>query len=339
MSEDATLICDGPADNVSHWGAAAMELKWLDDYIALIETGTFSAAAERRHVSQPAFSRRIQMLEEWLGVTLVDRARKPLQLTPVAAENQAAFRSLVTGIYEFRAVLKSESLSSGGITIAAQHSLAGSVLPALLERLHSLDAEQNFRLRSEDRVESVALLMRGEAQILVAYETPQAACGISPQLARRHLLGRDSMRFVASPALRKSLAGTQPGDPLPLLCFPPDSFFGQLVRAQALPDLMRRRAVVVRCVSEFAMGLRELALIGQGAAWLPESLIADDLRQGRLLPIKQLGLAVPMEVALYLSLQAGEKTAALLRRVDALMASAPLVIRRATHATRREAAS
>mgnify|MGYP001024943323 CR=1 FL=1 len=82
-----------------------MELKWLDDYIALIETGTFSAAAERRHVSQPAFSRRIQMLEEWLGVTLIDRSRKPLQFTPVAADNQAAFRNLVARIYEFRAAL------------------------------------------------------------------------------------------------------------------------------------------------------------------------------------------------------------------------------------------
>jgi LysR family transcriptional regulator, hypochlorite-specific transcription factor HypT len=43
-----------------------MELKWLDDYLALIETGSFSAAAEKRHVSQPAFSRRIQMLESGL---------------------------------------------------------------------------------------------------------------------------------------------------------------------------------------------------------------------------------------------------------------------------------
>jgi len=96
-----------------------MELKWLDDYIALLETGSFSAAAERRHVSQPAFSRRIQMLEDWLGVTLIDRTRKPLQFTPVAKDNQLAFRSLVARIYEFRAVLKSESLDSAGITIAA----------------------------------------------------------------------------------------------------------------------------------------------------------------------------------------------------------------------------
>lgn len=338
MNAPATLACEGLADNAPHRGAAAMELKWLDDYIALIETGTFSAAAERRHVSQPAFSRRIQMLEEWLGVTLVDRARKPLQLTPVAAENQAAFRNLVSGIYEFRAVLKAEALSSGGITIAAQHSLAGSVLPALLERLHELDPEQNFRLRSENRAESVALLMRGEAQILVTYETLQVGCGILPQLAQRHVLGQDTMRFVANPALCKSLAGTQHGDPLPLLCFPPDSFFGHLVRARALPDLMQRRAVVVRCVSEFAMGLRELALSGLGAAWLPDSLIAGDLKLGRLLPVKQIGQAVPMDIVMYLSLQAAEKLMPLLRRIDALMASTPSAVHRAAKPGKREGA-
>ncbi len=87
-----------------------MELKWLDDYMALIETGSFSAAAARRHVSQPAFSRRIQMLEDWLGVTLIDRTRKPLQLTPVARDNQLEFRQLVARIYEFRSILKSEPL-------------------------------------------------------------------------------------------------------------------------------------------------------------------------------------------------------------------------------------
>jgi len=72
------------------------------------------------------------------------------------------------------------------------------------------------------------------------------------------------------------------GSRVPMLCFPPDSFFGQAVRAEALPDLMRRQQVVVRCVSEFAMGLREMALIGQGAAWLPASLIQGDLARGTL---------------------------------------------------------
>ena len=284
-----------------------MELKWLDDYIALIETGNFSAAATRRHVSQPAFSRRIQMLEEWLGVTLIDRTRKPLQFTPVARDNQLAFRNLVARIYEFRAVLKSESLGSADITMAAQHTLAAAYVPGLLARLRQTDPDQNFRIRSENRAEGVALLLRGEAEILITYETPQSPCHIPEQLAARQLLGQDALVLVASPALHKNLRRVAEGGAVPLLCYPPDSFFGQALRAEVLPELMRRQQVVVRCVSEFAMGLRELALVDQGVAWLPSSLIQDDLANARLLPLQRLGRPVPMDIVAFLAVRPGDK--------------------------------
>jgi DNA-binding transcriptional LysR family regulator len=296
-----------------------MELKWLDDYLALIETGSFSAAAERRHVSQPAFSRRIQMLEDWLGVTLIDRARKPLQLTPVAAESQAAFRSLVARIYEFRSTLKSESLDAADLTIAAQHTLAASYVPMLLKRLRPLEPEQNFRIRSENRSDAVTLLMRGQAEILIAYETAQAPCGIPPPIAVRQMLGVDRLVLVCSPALHASLGSLRhDAPPVPMLCFPPESFFGQLVRFEVLPELMRRQQVAVRCVSEFAMGLRELALVGQGAAWLPHSLVAGDLERGHLLPLESLGRSVAMDIVAYFAVRSAHKGDLLERQFQAL---------------------
>ena len=47
-----------------------MELIWLEDYLALAETLNFSKAAEARHVTQPAFSRRIRALEDWVVFSL-----------------------------------------------------------------------------------------------------------------------------------------------------------------------------------------------------------------------------------------------------------------------------
>ncbi|MFL5159126.1 MAG: LysR family transcriptional regulator, partial [Microvirga sp.] len=58
-----------------------MEIKWLEDFISLANTLSFSRAAEERHVTQSAFSRRIKQLETWLGVPLVDRATFPAHLT------------------------------------------------------------------------------------------------------------------------------------------------------------------------------------------------------------------------------------------------------------------
>ena len=52
----------------------SLNLSWLDDFMALAASGNFSRAAEERHMTQPAFSRRVRALEEWLGVDLFDRS-------------------------------------------------------------------------------------------------------------------------------------------------------------------------------------------------------------------------------------------------------------------------
>lgn len=62
-----------------------MQIKWLDDLLAIAEWKNFSRAAEVRCVTQSALSRRIRSLEEWVGVELVDRATYPVQLTPPAS--------------------------------------------------------------------------------------------------------------------------------------------------------------------------------------------------------------------------------------------------------------
>lgn len=294
-----------------------MELKWLDDYLALIETGSFSAAAEKRHVSQPAFSRRIQLLENWLGVSLIDRSRKPLRFTPLAEQHEVAFRNLATHIYEFQSTLRSDATQSPGMVMAAQHSLAAAYLPTFLEELRALMPEQRFRIRSQNRDDGVALLVRGQADILLTYETRQIGSNVPPQLATSCTLGEDALVLVASARLCASNDLVQPDRPLPLLCFPPDSFFGQAVRAHALPELMHARLVAVQYVSEFSLGLREMALIHQGAAWLPRSLIAQDLKQGTLRELVSMGSSVPLTIVAYFSNRNGNALQSVVARLMA----------------------
>ena len=63
-----------------------MEIRWLEDFIALARTRHFSRAADDQHVTQPTFSRRIKLLEEEMGVTLINRQTLPLSLTPAGEE-------------------------------------------------------------------------------------------------------------------------------------------------------------------------------------------------------------------------------------------------------------
>src|SRR6267154_2473908 len=58
-----------------------MEMKWLEDFLSLVDTRNFTRSAELRFTTQPAFSRRIKSLEEWVGTTLLNRSSQPISLT------------------------------------------------------------------------------------------------------------------------------------------------------------------------------------------------------------------------------------------------------------------
>src|SRR5437899_7410544 len=55
-------------------GNRPLDLEWLEDFLALADSGNFSRAAQVRAIAQPAFSRHIKSLEEWVGVDLFDRS-------------------------------------------------------------------------------------------------------------------------------------------------------------------------------------------------------------------------------------------------------------------------
>jgi len=63
-----------------------MNLQWFDDLATVQETGHFSLAAQKLHISQPALSRRIKALEDWAGFALVDRRSRPVRLTQLASK-------------------------------------------------------------------------------------------------------------------------------------------------------------------------------------------------------------------------------------------------------------
>jgi len=72
-----------------------MDIKRLTHFIALAEEGRFALAAARVHLSQAAFSRSIQTLEERMGLRLFDRGAKGAKLTPVGEVVLQRARDLV----------------------------------------------------------------------------------------------------------------------------------------------------------------------------------------------------------------------------------------------------
>ena len=109
-----------------------MELKWLEDLIVLLEEKSISRAAQRRHVTQPAYSRRIRQLEQWLGVELVDRSTKPIKIRNTGLALEDGVRDLVNRFYALR---NSVHETRERVTFVAQHTLAISIFPALIREV------------------------------------------------------------------------------------------------------------------------------------------------------------------------------------------------------------
>ena len=107
-----------------------METKWLEDFVSLAETRSFSRSAQLRHITQPAFSRRIQALEAWAGIELVDRSSYPTRLTPAGETLHAQALEMLSHLQAARTMMRAHP--GGGqdvIEFAVPHSLAFTFFP------------------------------------------------------------------------------------------------------------------------------------------------------------------------------------------------------------------
>ena len=83
-----------------------MEIKWIQDFLSLAQTSSFSRAAEQRHITQSALSRRIRALEAWLGAELVDRSTLPTRLTVAGQLFQPQAEASLRQWMDTRAILQ-----------------------------------------------------------------------------------------------------------------------------------------------------------------------------------------------------------------------------------------
>ncbi|MFT5502297.1 MAG: DNA-binding transcriptional LysR family regulator [Gammaproteobacteria bacterium] len=277
-----------------------MELKWLEDLIVLLEEKSFTRAAVRQHVTQPAFSRRIRLLEEWLGVPIVDRSTKPIGLLPAAFALEDGIVDLLNRVYGLRHLALAETELRNPVTFIAQHTLAITTFPALISRIKRQFPNTSYRVLPADNNECEALFLKG-AEFLLCYETTQRRFDFSRYSVEKLELNKDRLIPVCTAELAQRWSNGQPknGDLIPLLLYQQQGFFGELLATSCLPPTMRDYRIEVICESAFSASLKEMCLASMGIAWLAGNMIEKELSAGRLLSLeKSLGSAA-LELVLY----------------------------------------
>ena len=272
-----------------------MDTDWLEDFLALVDYGGFSRAAEQRNVSQPSFSRRIRSLEDWVGATLVDRSTHTMRLTPAGERfkvfAEQALRRLQFGRDEARLVAKAASET---LRFASTHVLSLTFFPAWLRRLESDEpASVTVTLTADNMVACERMMVEGRAQFLLCHHHESATTRLGADF-RSVKLGDDILLPVMSPRLARTtdLANA------PQLCFTADSGMGRILTAAWAAE---GRAAPVQPIfaSHLASVLTAMAKDDRGIAWTALSLVEEDIAEGRLVRAGTADDEVPIEIRLW----------------------------------------
>ena len=282
-----------------------MRLDWLEDILAVLDTGSFLRAAERRNLTQSAFTRRIRTIEDNLGAPLFDRSRKPVTLLPAIRAQEAQMRRLASDLRALADSLRGAALGQDrAISLACQHAITTTVSPALVRQLTEATGA-SVRVRSGNRDECLLMLLSGEVDLVVSYDLAASEAAPTPAF-HDHSLGQETLRPVCTPAVAQSLHE----GPLPVITYPREVFLGQVMEAHVWPRLPSGTRLHRKAETALTLAAYHYALDGIGVAWLPDSLVTGDLTTGALVDPFPGALGITLDIRL-LRLREGARPSAL----------------------------
>lgn len=282
------------------WHSGTMELNWLQDFLALAEEGSFSRAAESRNVTQPAFSRRIRALEDWVGVPLFNRTAQGVTLTTAGSAFEASAEDLLRQILALRA----RAREAGGranrtLQFAATQTLSFSFFPGWIRALGERLELGPIQLNAGNMATCEQIMLHGGAHFLLCHHhasIEEPFGGRFPSV----MVGSDRLIAVsgADPDGQPLFCARPGGPPIAYLGYSAESGLGRIV-ASCEPALMpgvSRNAVFN---SHLAAALLSVARDGGGMAWLPHSLAEPDLAARRLVRAAGEDCDIPIEIRLF----------------------------------------
>lgn len=264
----------------------SVRLEWLEDILAVAETGSFTEAAERRRLTQSAFSRRVQTIEEHVGAELFDRSRKPVQLRPTTADQREQIGRLAAMLRQLVHDLKrGDRRSTNHLVVASQHSLAATLAPVILRALQARREDIHVRLRSANRDECFGLLLSRQAEIALAYRIAGEKHPIEADYIEVLDMGTERLVPVFAKAQEAWLRESLEADELPYIAYPSEVFLGSVLDRAVLPRVGAFCRAVPKVETALTLAALELAAQGLGVSWIPARLAATRIRDGTLIDL------------------------------------------------------
>ena len=277
-----------------------MQLKWLEDFVALAQERSFTRAAELRHVTHPAFGQRIRALEAWAGTPLVEREGSPVRLTPAGEACLDAAEQIVRTLAQSQEELRAAAgRQAHTITLATGRTLARTVVADWLVQLQPVLQSHELVVRTTSMQQAALMLEQGQADFSLLYHHPTLAPGLDArQFHSLHIASDKLVPVARADATGAARYALESDSAVPYLAYARTLALGRLVEDhlanhRQAPRLHR----LVECDS--ADAVHEYALNGLGVAWLPWSMVHADCRDGMLALAGGAAMEIRFDVRIY----------------------------------------
>ncbi|MEN2821734.1 HTH-type transcriptional regulator YjiE [Mannheimia haemolytica] len=270
-----------------------IETKWLEDFLTLEECRHFSQAAEKRNLSQSAFSRRILALEEVVGVKLFDRTSIPLQLTEQGKLFHSQTRNLLQQLQNNLDELLGHNCNLPNIKFAAAHSLSLSIMPKLIKKLSQTNENFIYSVEAIDVDQTVNTLIEGKSDFIFSFYDEKL---MQPPFMSLEIM--QSKLYPISPIdITGSALFSLNDKNIPLLNYTPNSYMGRLVNRKLANTIqLKTKTKFISSMSEL---LKNIVLNHQGIAWLPEYSISEELHNKKVIILDKNELVIPIKSYIY----------------------------------------
>ena len=255
-------------------------LEPMRHFVLIVEHGTFTQAARRAHLSQPALTASIHRLEDELGARLFTRGRRGAELTAAGEALLPRARAALAAVEDARrAVGEVAALHAGEVRVGAGATACTYLLPPGLASFRARHPRVHFLLRESITPEIVADLEMGALDLGVITPPASGALPVEGQL-----WFHDELVLVASPRAAPGVrAGGQP------LAF---VTFGRGSTTRELLDRHFPGAEVVMELGSIA-AVKGNVRAGMGVALVSRSAVDGDLALGRLVELPHPATPIP----------------------------------------------
>jgi DNA-binding transcriptional LysR family regulator len=250
-----------------------MDIATLEAFLAVAETGSFSRAAERVFLTQPAISKRIATLETELGTPLFDRIGRGIRLTEAGRTLRTRAHAIVRELDDVkRSIINLAGSIGGELRFATSHHIGLHRLPGPLQRFHDSFPGVRLDLQFMDSEKACAAVAHGDIELAIVTLPPATPANLALET-----VWEDPLDFVVARA--HPLATQPPVPPRALLDYPailpgPGTYTREIILAALGPV---RDRLQIGMATNYLEVLKMLAAIGLGWSALPRTMVDETL--------------------------------------------------------------